>query len=150
MKTYKVEEISILFNVNKETVRRWIRSGELNAIIESKKIGHKISEEDLILFAKIRPGYRSILEKVLGINIEGGDINNSILQSPDTKLYQSLTKLILQREELFGKVIALNARRSNLIKIISKINDEMYQSNLLISKFDKEIDELTTRLIKED
>lgn len=150
MKTYKVEEISILFNVNKETVRRWIRSGELNAIIESKKIGHKISEEDLILFAKTRPGYRSILKNVLGINIEGEDINNSILQSPDTKLYQSLTKLILQREELFGKVIALNARRSNLIKIISKINDELYQSNLLLSKFDKKIDELTTRLMKED
>lgn len=37
MKTYSVAEIAKLLNVNKETVRRWIRSGQLKSTQKSKK-----------------------------------------------------------------------------------------------------------------
>ena len=39
MKMYTVKEIAKLCAVDCETVRRWIRSGQLNATINSKKEG---------------------------------------------------------------------------------------------------------------
>ena len=41
-----VHDISIRLNVNSETVRRWIRNGDLKAIQNSKKEGYLITEED--------------------------------------------------------------------------------------------------------
>ena len=37
MDTYSVKEIADMLNTNPETVRRWIRSGKLEAIQESRK-----------------------------------------------------------------------------------------------------------------
>lgn len=42
-----VEEVALMVDVNKETVRRWIRSGELKATKHSKKEGYEITEESL-------------------------------------------------------------------------------------------------------
>lgn len=47
MKTYSVEAIALLLNVNNETVRRWVRSGKLKASMTSKKSGYIIEERDL-------------------------------------------------------------------------------------------------------
>lgn len=47
---YTVENIAAMLNVNKETVRRWIRSGKLEGTILSKKGGYVVSEEQLNKF----------------------------------------------------------------------------------------------------
>ena len=47
---YTVENIAAMLNVNKETVRRWIRSGKLDGTILSKKGGYAVSEEQLTKF----------------------------------------------------------------------------------------------------
>jgi excisionase family DNA binding protein len=47
MKTYSIEAIALLLNVNNETVRRWVRSGKLKARMVSKKSGYVIEEQDL-------------------------------------------------------------------------------------------------------
>ncbi|MCC8064330.1 MAG: helix-turn-helix domain-containing protein [Clostridiales bacterium] len=57
MKTYSVKEIAELLNTNPETVRRWIRDKKLDATIESKKGGHKVSESALRAFLKTSPKY---------------------------------------------------------------------------------------------
>ena len=57
MKTYTVKEIAMIFNTSEETVRRWIRSGELKATMDSRKNGCLVDEEVLKEFVKKKPKY---------------------------------------------------------------------------------------------
>lgn len=59
-RTYDVDDISELLCVNKETVRRWLRSGELGGIKKSKKQGYVITETSLDEFLKTHPKYKKI------------------------------------------------------------------------------------------
>ena len=52
MKTYSVKEIAELLNTNPETVRRWIRSGKLGAIQDSRKEGNVVTQAMLDSFLK--------------------------------------------------------------------------------------------------
>lgn len=59
-RTYNVDDISELLCVNKETVRRWLRSGELSGIKKSKKQGYIITETSLDKFLNTHPKYKKI------------------------------------------------------------------------------------------
>lgn len=61
MRQYNVAETANLLNVNEETVRRWIRSGELKANKTSNKNGNVIDECDLHAFVRTRSKYRTML-----------------------------------------------------------------------------------------
>ena len=50
MDTYSVKEIADMLNTNPETVRRWIRSGKLEAIQESRKGGNVVTKSMLDAF----------------------------------------------------------------------------------------------------
>ena len=63
-KIYVVEDIAEMFNVSFETVRRWIRSGELKGICDtSLKMGYTIYERDLFTFMDKRPKYKARVYK---------------------------------------------------------------------------------------
>ena len=62
MTLYNPVEVAKLFDINTETVRRWIRSGELPAIRSSKKHGSLITEEELHRFVLDKPKYKIKLE----------------------------------------------------------------------------------------
>ena len=49
---YFVEDVATILEVNRETVRRWIRSGKLKAKTESKRGGYRMKPEDLEEFTK--------------------------------------------------------------------------------------------------
>lgn len=51
-KTYNVGEIAILLRVNKGTVRRWIRTGKLEAVKHSNKKGFVVLDSKLRGFAR--------------------------------------------------------------------------------------------------
>ena len=94
MGKYNVVEIANLLDVNEETVRRWIRSGELKSTQNSKKIGNIIDEQDLIEFVRVKPKYR----KLLGV---------PELQIDDTyykKLNDLLNDLINERNRLNERI----------------------------------------------
>jgi len=55
---YKVEHIATLLRVHAETVRGWIRSGELVAIDLGGRAGYRISQAALDEFLKKRQGVR--------------------------------------------------------------------------------------------
>ena len=57
---YTVKQISNLLDVGPETVRRWIRRGDLKATQRSKKDGNVISENQLNEFLISRPKYSQI------------------------------------------------------------------------------------------
>ena len=60
MDTYSVKEIADMLNTNPETVRRWIRSGKLEAIQESRKGGNVVTKSMLDAFLKASPKYAGI------------------------------------------------------------------------------------------
>lgn len=64
MRTYTVDEIAMMLNVNSETVRRWTRSGRLVASIVSKKEGLIVDECDLYTFTEANPKYAKRLPKL--------------------------------------------------------------------------------------
>lgn len=65
MKEYSVKQISEMLDTNPETVRRWIRSGKLEAVQNSKKGGNIISEDALLKFLKEMPKYSGFAAGVL-------------------------------------------------------------------------------------
>lgn len=52
-----VEEVATLFRVNPETVRRWIRAGDLAVLdLGGPRAGYRIRRSDLAAFAEARYG----------------------------------------------------------------------------------------------
>lgn len=51
-----VQEVAELFRVNEETVRRWIRGGDLAVLDLGGKAGYRIAHEDLEKFIAARHG----------------------------------------------------------------------------------------------
>lgn len=49
-----VEEVAKLLNIHEETVRRWIRSGELEAIDLQGPAGYRINQTELNRFIRER------------------------------------------------------------------------------------------------
>ena len=73
MDTYSVKEIADMLNTNPETVRRWIRSGKLEAIQESRKGGNVVTKSMLDAFLKASP--KSEIRKILLVNIQSSKEN---------------------------------------------------------------------------
>ena len=63
MKRYKIHDISEMLNVDPETVRRWVRKGELVGTATSKKGGYYVDEYDLMVFVTKKPKYGMLLEQ---------------------------------------------------------------------------------------
>lgn len=61
---YTVKEIAEKFNINRETVRRWIRTGKLSATHESERDDFHISEEALLMFLEENPKYKAMTRSV--------------------------------------------------------------------------------------
>ena len=57
MKSYSVKQIAEMLETNPETVRRWIRTGKLQAQKASNKDGNVVFESALKSFLKSAPKY---------------------------------------------------------------------------------------------
>lgn len=95
MKTYSVAEIAKLLNVNKETVRRWIRSGQLKSTQKSKRDGNVIDELDLFEFVQTKPKYRNM------VGVPELQISNTIIKED---LNYLLNDLIYERDKLNDEI----------------------------------------------
>ena len=95
MKTYSVAEIAKLLNVNKETVRRWIRSGQLKSTQKSKRDGNVIDELDLFEFVQTKPKYRNM------VGVPELQINNTYISE---ELNSLLNDLIYERDKLNDEI----------------------------------------------
>ena len=95
MKTYGVAEIAKLLNVNKETVRRWIRSGQLKSTQKSKRDGNVIDELDLFEFVQTRPRYRNM------VGVPELQISNTYISE---ELNYLLNDLIYERDKLNDEI----------------------------------------------
>ena len=95
MKTYNVAEIAKLLNVNKETVRRWIRSGQLKSTQKSKKDGNVVDEVDLFEFVQTKPKYRNM------VCVPELQISNTYISE---ELNYLLNDLIYERDKLNDEI----------------------------------------------
>ena len=95
MKTYSVAEIAKLLNVNKETVRRWIRSGQLKSTQKSKRDGNVIDELDLFEFVQTKPKYRNM------VGVPEVQISNIYISE---ELNYLLNNLIYERDKLNDEI----------------------------------------------
>ena len=95
MKTYTVAEIAKLLNVNKETVRRWIRSGQLKSTKKSKRDGNVIDELDLFEFVQTKPKYRNM------VGVPEVQISNTYISE---ELNCLLNDLIYERDKLNDEI----------------------------------------------
>lgn len=95
MKTYSVAEIAKLLNVNKETVRRWIRSGQLKSTKKSKRDGNVIDELDLFEFVQTKPKYRNM------VGVPELQISNTYISE---ELNSLLNDLIYERDKLNDEI----------------------------------------------
>ena len=95
MKTYSVAEIAKLLNVNKETVRRWIRSGQLKSTQKSKRDGNVIDELDLFEFVQTKPKYRNM------VGVPKLQISNTIIKED---LNYLLNDLIYERDKINDEI----------------------------------------------
>lgn len=95
MKTYSVAEIAKLLNVNKETVRRWIRSGQLKSTKKSKKDGNVVDELDLFEFVQTKPKYRNM------VGVPELQISNTYISE---ELNYLLNNLIYERDKLNDEI----------------------------------------------
>ena len=95
MKTYSVAEIAKLLNVNKETVRRWIRSGQLKSTKKSRRDGNVIDELDLFEFVQTKPKYRNM------VGVPELQISNTYISE---ELNYLLNDLIYERDKLNDEI----------------------------------------------
>ena len=98
-----VEEIALMIDVKKETVRRWIRSGELKATKHSKKEGYKISEESLYDYLQRtrKTKYTSKLEYTSPRSLDKNSLRQELihLKRARTKLDDAIQAI----EDLLGE-----------------------------------------------
>lgn len=87
---YSVKEVSDMYCVDEETVRRWIRDKKLKATKKSKKDGYTITDSALREFGRRKPKYNKI-------DVVNANVDDDILAKA-TELAVKYPKLI---EELY-------------------------------------------------
>lgn len=97
---YTVSQVSEMFNVDPETVRRWCRTGRLNATLESKKTGFHIDEESLNDFANRYHKYGKTTSPKVASSIKD-NLNEIQSRLKEIKRYtKRIDELVKEIEEL--------------------------------------------------
>lgn len=95
---FTVSDVASIFSVSEETVRRWIRSGKLKTEIESKKDGHKISENALREFVSTeKPKYQKLLP-FMGLSLLPIGALSPFLASMSNISLEEIVKLSVQNQ----------------------------------------------------
>lgn len=97
---YTVTQVSEMFNVNPETVRRWCRTGQLNATLECKKSGFHIDEKSLNDFANRYNKYGKTVLPTEAVSIKN-NLNKIQTRLNKIKRYtKRIDELVEEIEEL--------------------------------------------------
>lgn len=98
MKYYTVNDVSKMLCVNPETVRRWIRNGELISVISSRKTGNKISENALEDFIRNHPKYNR------DSTMDPKDIEYDVDTISYEELEKIVRKIVIEQLEMRGRL----------------------------------------------
>lgn len=96
---FTISEVASIFSVSEETIRRWIKSGQLRALIDSKKEGYKVAEKDLKEFVETqKPKYRRILP-FLGLFLSPMAVVSPILGNLAGLSYEALVDFMQKQKK---------------------------------------------------
>lgn len=139
MKTYSVKEIAELLNTNPETVRRWIRSGKLEAIQDSRKEGNVVTQAMLDSFLKTTPKYAGALVAggvsagplvgltTLAAGVMAGALTDKVLKDRDAlekaKVAPSELKKLLY-EEIRKSEMLISGKKKSIRQLEKEIETE--------------------------
>lgn len=151
MDTYSVKEIADMLNTNPETVRRWIRSGKLEAIQKSRKGGNVVTKSMLDAFLKSSPKYAGIATGLLASSVGlttatavvvGGILAQQLIKNDDIKNTHvntaEIRKLLLSNIQSSKETIV---RKKNSIKHLQEEIEVEQQRIDEVEKIIKELDE---------
>lgn len=157
MKTFNVKEIAEMLNTNPETVRRWIRSGKLEAIQDSRKEGNVVTEQMLNAFLKASPKYAGMLTAsatmspiaglgVMTVSLLGGLIAKQYVKNENVKNAKVSTTEIkkLLKNEIKNRTQTIRRKEETIRQLQSEIEAEqagIEEARRLI----KEIDDQTKK-----
>lgn len=153
MDTYSVKEIADMLNTNPETVRRWIRSGKLEAIQESRKGGNVVTKSMLDAFLKDSPKYAGIAGKLLaspvGITtataaIVGGLLAQQLIKNDGIKNAHVNTSEI--RKLLLSNIQSSKENITRKKKSIKHLQEEIEDEQQRIDEAEKLIKELDKKV----
>jgi excisionase family DNA binding protein len=157
MDTYSVKEIADMLNTNPETVRRWIRSGKLEANQESRKGGNVVTKSMLDAFLKNSPKYTGIATGLLspvGLTtataaIVGSIIVQQLIKNDEIKNSHVNTSEI--KNLLFANIQTSRKNISRKKKNIKHLQEEILDEQARIDEAEKLIKMLEKNLeIQED
>ena len=154
MDTYSVKEIADMLNTNPETVRRWIRSGKLEAIQESRKGGNVVTKSMLDAFLKSSPKYAGIATGLLASHvglttttaaIVGGILAQQLIKNDEIKnAYvntSEIKKLLLANIQTSRENIARKKKSiKHLQEEIEAEQEHIDESEKLIKELEKKIE----------
>jgi excisionase family DNA binding protein len=156
VETYSVKEIADILNTNPETVRRWIRSGKLKAVQESRKGGSVITEQMLQSFLKASPKYAGVaatmLANPIGITVAtatvlGGILTHQHLKSEQLKnSHVNSSDLIkLLKVDIVSRKGSVKRKQDAIKQLQQEINEEnqrIEEAKRLIMQLSKSEEEL--------
>ena len=152
VKSYSVKEIADLLDTNPETVRRWIRSGKLNAADDSKKKGENkvILESALNSFLKASPQYAA---KIAGsLSLGSGVIAASILGTAHVLLAakdvetKRLSKARVSEDSFYaflaGKIAEERAKLEKLVSEREELNQKIQMETEVLNQLLEKLKDL--------
>ena len=156
MDTYSVKEIADMLDTNPETVRRWIRSGKLEAIQKSRKGGNVVTKAMLDAFLKTSPKYASIatglLASPVGLTtttaaIVGGILAQQLIKNDEIKNAHVNTSEI--RKLLLSNIKSSKENIARKKKSIRHLQEEIAEEQLRITEAEKLIKGLDEKIRQE-
>lgn len=121
MKTYTVKEISDMLKIDPETVRRWIRSGKLQAEQSSRKDGNVVTDQMLQSFLRQSPKYAKMVAPLvatpIGVTVTAASVLTGIIAQQYVK-NEKVKNAQVNVKEVIG--LLENEIRNHEINIESK------------------------------
>lgn len=143
MKGYTVNQVAQILKTNPETVRRWIRTGKLQATQNSKKEGNLISEQALVRFLETKPKYATIAKTIataLPAAATSATMFPVLLGALTTALIASLSMSTTK------KVVTSEYIRNYLKKDIKALEKEIANKRQIIIQLQEEVEKNEHRL----
>ena len=139
MDTYSVKEIADMLNTNPETVRRWIRSGKLEAIQESRKGGNVVTKSMLDAFLKASPKYAGIAGGLLASPVGLTTATAAIVGG-------LLAQQLIKNDEIKNTHVNTSEIRKLLLANIQSSKENIIRKKKSIKHLQEEIEEEQQRI----
>ncbi len=135
MRLFTVQEVAEKLGTNPETVRRWIRTGKLEAVQNSRREGNMITEEMLRSFLNNYPKYAATWSRTMGENALPGLMANASMS--------------IHRQELVAVLTAYSGKKLTKAELQNRAQDIIDQQSASIMRKEELVRRLQSQIRQE-